>query len=280
MEKAIHVTNLKNLKYFYNDKYDRLYWGVEFCQNLIPNLKDTERILRFVRENGIGFTYVSPFITEQGFRKLNEIFLGLKKKKINCEVVVNDWGVLDYLHNKMQGKFDLVLGRLLVRQQRDPVMKRVFEKQLPFAIRGKDGKIRILVHKIPSRQYQQGMRMSYINSSSSANFLSKFSIKRVELNNLIQGFNVERIRFKKSLYTPYVHISTTRFCPMRTRFQKTYRINVCKRECQDYYDILRCKAVPKIIYKRGNTAFYKNPVNIKDAEDKIDRIVFQPEMPF
>jgi len=224
---------------------------------------------------------VTPFVTERGLKKLSAIFCYLKKKKVDSEIVINDWGALEYLYSEFKSYFLLSLGRLLVRQQREPAMKRVLEKQLPFAIKGKDRKIRIILHRPPAKKYQFGIRASYINSELIQGFLSKFRIKRIELNNLIQGLNLTGIKLKKSLYVPYVNISTTRFCPMNSKYQKIYRIDVCKEECQRYYDILRNRAVPKIIYKRGNTTFYKNPVNIKKIENLgIDRIVFQPELPF
>ncbi len=281
LEKAIHITNLKNLKYFRKDKYRRLYWGVEFCQNLIPALVDTGKILRFVEENNLKFTMVTPFVTEQGLKRLKETFSWFREKKIGAEVVVNDWGVLECLNTEFNGSFEIALGRLLVRQQRDPVTKKVLEKQPPFAMRGKDGKINIVIHKIPDKQYQDGARRSYVNFPFVQDLLAKFGVQRVELNNLLQGLDLRGIRFKKSLYAPFVNISTGRFCPMETKFQKIYRINVCKRECQKYYDLLRKKAIPKVIYKRGNTTFYKNPLNFTLLKNyEVDRIVFQPELPF
>lgn len=281
IEKAIHITNLKNLRYFKKNEFDRIYWGVEFCQNLIPTIQDTEKILGFVRENNLKFSLVSPFVTEYGLKRLRSIFYWLNKKKVNCEIIVNDWGVLECLHGEFKRLFEPVFGRLLVRQQRDPAMKEVLEKQPPFAVKGKDKKIRIIVHRPPSKFYQQGIKASYVNSNLFQGFLSKFGIRRVELNNLIQGLNLKEIRFKKSIYNPFVHISTTRFCPMETRYQKIYRINVCKKECQSYYGILCNKAVPAIIYKRGNTTFYKNPLDINNSSYlDIDRVVFQPEIPF
>jgi len=281
MEKALHITKIKNLTYFQKGSYDRIYWGAEFCQNLIPSIRETEEIVRFAKQQSLTLTFMTPFVTENGLKNLGKIFSWLRHKKINCEIVVNDWGVLEFVHRTFGKYFMLNLGRLLVRQQRDPAMKRVLEKQLPFPIKRKDGKIVIFVHQPPSRQYQQGIRATYINSSLLQNFLSTFGIRRIELNNTLQGLNLTGIRFKKSLYTPYVNICTTRFCPMESRFQKTYRINVCRRECQKYYDILRCKHIPKLIYKRGNTTFYKNSLDIKEiSKSEIDRIVFQPEMPF
>lgn len=281
IEKAIHITNLKNLRYFQIGKYQRIYWGVEFCQNLIPITAESEKILSFCVKNNLKFTLVTPFVTENGLEKLKRIFSWLGKQKLKCEVIVNDWGVLECLHTEFSRLFEPVLGRLLVRQQRDPAMKGVLEKQVPFAVKGKDGKITVIVHRPPDKRYQEGIRATYVSSSLFQDFLAKFGIKRIELNNLLQGLNLNGVRFKKSIYNPFVHISTTRFCPMQTPYQRLYRINVCQRECQKYYEILRNRAIPKIIYKRGNTTFYKNPVDVKNVFSlDIDRVVFQKALPF
>ena len=233
IEKAIYITNLKNLKHFQKDKYQRIYWGVEFCQNLIPTLQDTKRILYFRKKNDLKFTFVTSFVTEYGLKQLKTIFYWLNKKRFACEVIVNDWGVLEILHTEFGRLFEPVFGRLLLRQQRDPAMQGVLEKQLPFAVKAKDGKGSIIVHRPPGRRYQEGIKATYINPNLFQNFLSKFGIKRIELNNVIQGLNLNGIRFKKSIYTPFVHISTSCFCPMKTPYQKIYRINVCRRECQN-----------------------------------------------
>jgi hypothetical protein len=280
MEKAIHITNLEKLKFFQKKRFQRVYWGAEFCQNLIPGLKSTEKIARFAEENHFEFTFVTPFVTERGLIKLKEMFYWFKKNRKMPEIVVNDWGVLECLNSEFKGYFKLSLGRLLTRQQRDPAIKTILEKQSPLAVKGKNGEIRILVHRVPDTRYQKGIKASYINTSYCAEFLSKFGVERVELNNLMQGTALEGIELKKSIYTPFVNISTSRFCPMETRFQKIYRVNVCAKECQKYYTVLRNRAIPKIIYKRGGTTFYKNPLNTKKAlNTAIDRIVFQEDVP-
>ena len=282
MEKTVHITNLRNLDYFNKNEYQRLYWGAEFCQNLIPGLKDTEKVLAFAEENKVKFSLVTPLVTDRGLRKLNEAFSYLRKNNVECEIIVNDWGVLECLHAKFNKYFKLTLGRLLVRQQRDPSMKTVFEKQPPYAVRDKKtGKLSIIIHKPPKGLYQKGMKASYINLPLLQDFLIRFGVYRIELNNVIQGLHLEGIRFKKSLYTPYVNISTTRFCPMESKLQKLYRINVCHKECQRHYYRMRSRNIPMAIYRRGNTIFYKNPLDIKSLEKNgIDRIVFQPELPF
>jgi len=280
-EKALYITKLANLKYFLRNKYQRIYWGVEFCQNLIPDLTDTQAILKFVKKENIGFTLITPFVTESGLERLNRIFHALKKEKSVIEIVINDWGVLGLLDVKYKTCFDLILGRLLTRQCRDLSIIKVLQKQPPLAIRKNNGKINLIFHRPPGKKYQEGMRASWVNSSLPQKILSHSGINRIELNNLIQGLNVEGLRIKKSVYTPYINISTTRFCPMNSKRQKIIRIGSCNWECQKYYDILRSRSIPKVIYKRGNTTFYENHLRVKEALPLgIDRIVFQPELPF
>ncbi len=279
MERAIHITNPDNLK-FYTPQYNRIYFGTEFCQNLIPTAKDLKKVLQFSGKNALQFTFVTPFVTAKGLTGLERLLGILKTKQKKCEVVVNDWGVLELLSRKYKN-FKPALGRLLTRQNRDPAMAKVLEKQLPYGVRMKDGRIRIVAHVPPGERYQKGIRDSYVNAPSIQKFLSGLSVERIELNNLIQGTKLDGLAFKVSLYTPFVNISTTRFCPMESRLQKVQRIGICKRECRKHYARLTNKSLRRVLYKRGNTTFYKNPVSLKALKNSsVDRIVFQPELPF
>jgi len=276
MEKAIHITNLKGLKYLQKGTYQRVYWGIEFCQKLIPLLKNTEKVLQYARSENLSFSFVTPFVTERYIKKIVEIFQWFKKNNVRCEIVVNDWGVLERLNSKFKSFFTLALGRLLVRQQRDPAIGRIVCRQSPVSFKDNNGKLSVLVHELPSDRYQKGARSSYVNSLIPQRFLSEYSVTRLELNNLAQGLNLGGIILKKSLYSPFVNVSTTRFCPMETAFQKMYRIGVCNKECQNYYDELRNKGIPKVLYKKGNTLFYKNPILLKKAREYgVDRVVYQ-----
>ena len=278
MERALHITKQSQLRY-YNKKYNRLYFGIEFCQNLIPSVSQLEESLLFVKNNKIAFTLVTPFVTEEGLSRLDKIFKLLDSVMKGCEVVVNDWGVLELLCHDYPS-FSLSLGRLLTRQNRDPAIKQIFKKHIPKWIKTKDGKIKIFVQELPSQCYHTGIRSSYLNVYSVQQFLSKLGVQRIELNNTLQGINFDQLSLKASLYTPFVNISTTRFCPMETKQQKMHRIQSCRKECQEHYYVLRKRGAPKEIYKRGTTIFYKNPVHLRKIMcNAVDRIVFQPELP-
>jgi hypothetical protein len=240
-------------------------------------------VLDICRRGNASFTFITPFVTDFGIARVYDSLCLLYREAKGCEVVVNDWGVFELLHKDFKGAFIPVLGRLLVRQYRDPRVLAVIRKQPPIFTKTNTGRLILLLHKKSSEVYKEWVKSSYVNSSSSMKLLSDFGVKRLELNNLIQGLNLKKVHFKKSLYTPYVNISTTRFCPMDSRRQRLYRINTCRRECQSYYELLQTQAQKQAwrILKRGNTIFYENPFQKKNFKlNGIDRIVYQPELPF
>lgn len=132
----------------------------------------------------------------------------------------------------------------------------------------------------------------YYKGSNSAsvpiihNFLIRQRINRIELDNIAQGLFLKLPKDKifASVYLPYVYISTTFFCPTAGCDQKKksfLKIKSCKKQCQRYVFKLRHKTIPKVIYLKGNTQFYKNtrlPMR-KLQKLGIDRIVYQPEIP-
>jgi len=280
MERAFHLAHLKAVETVLRDrKFQRIYWGAEFCQNRIPTPAQTGKILKLCLRAGKGFTLITPFVTDSALEKLSDTFVLLKKVAPGCEIVVNDWGVLEFLNQRFNGVFRLALGRLLIRQPRDPAIQQVIKKHPPSLLKNKEGEVFIIVYRKPSKEFFSWIRSSYAHPSVTQRFLSENNIFRIELNNPIQGVDFSKIFMAKSIYIPLVNISTTRFCPMDTDHQKIYRIGSCKKECLKYYD--RLEIDKNVIYKIGNTIFYKNPLKsnqLKEAD--VDRIVYQSRFSF
>ncbi len=118
------------------------------------------------------------------------------------------------------------------------------------------------------------------------NFLISQRIKRIELDNIAQGLflKLPKDKILASVYLPYVYISTTFFCSTAGCDQKKkslLKIKPCNRQCQRYLFKLRHKTMPKVIYLKGNTQFYKNTrLSMRELEESgVDRIVYQPEIP-
>ena len=288
MEKAIFATRLSQLRYI-ERKYSRLYYGNEFCERLVPSLKDLKEILGYIKMWGLEFSFVTPYVTNIGLEKLKVLFEFLKTKKINCEVIVNDWGVLSLI-NREYLDFQPVLGRLLTKQKRGPRLIKLLKRR---------ARPRLMVnpespsqrHILIQKKLPLGLDSYYKGSNTSSvpiihKFLISQRIKRIELDNIAQGMLLElpRSKISASAYTPYIYITTTFFCQTARCNQKNkslLKIKPCKRQCQRYLFKLRHKTIPKVIFLKGNTQFYKNPkLSIKELKKiGIDRIVYQPEIP-
>lgn len=264
MEQAIYITKLKNLRYW-NKKYTRLYYGIEFCERLIPTTKELCKIIRFVIKNKVEFTLVTPYVTESYLKKVNYL-LGMTERKIPfSEVMINDWGVLNVL-NKKYKKLRPILGRLLNKMKREP-------------------RVLNILNKLPNECIDE-LKTPEITVKSFREILKENNIKRIEFDNVLQGIknvNIKKYGFKGSLYLPFAYVTTTRLCLANYCGEKNYDyvgIFPCQKECQKFMFKLTHKTIPVPLILKGNTQFFKNkkmPVNLEGIG--IDRIVHQPEIP-
>jgi len=261
MEQAIFITKTENLKYW-DEKYTILYFGIEFCETLIPIKDDLKEIIEFCDEKNINFTFVTPYVTDLGLNKLKPLLNDLNELNKEIEVVVNDFGVLDLINNKYTN-LKPVLGRLLSKQKKGP-------------------RILNIKDKLPKEAWEH-FQSSNVDIDVMQNFLVENKVKRVELDNLIQGVKVELRKVKGSLYYPYVNVTTTRLCLTNgcdKRLKPKLGIHPCEKECQEYTFKLTNKDMPVTILLKGNSQFFRNdklPENLEEMG--IDRLIFEPEIP-
>ncbi len=261
MEWAIFISKAADLKYW-DKKYSRVYFGIEFCERLIPDAKEMEEVFNFVSKNKLEVSLVTCFVTDTGLEKTNELLKMLHQFRPASEVIINDWGLLRVV--KSYG-LNPVLGRLLVKQKRDP---RILN------LKGK-------IHKTVLSQLQDTKLNSYF-----LEFIKDEGIGRAEIDNLLQGIKPEKFRFSSlvfSLYVPFGYITTTRICPFipANKNEKKIGIFPCGKECQVQPFILRHLSIPIPVILKGNTVFFENqkiPDNI--MEIGINRLIYQPVLPF
>ncbi len=264
MEQALYISSIRDIGYV-TDDFDRLYFGVEFCERLLPSLADLESAIRCARERGLDFTCMTPFVTNAGLDHLERLLSGLAGRLPEAEVVVNDWGVLQLLRSEYPD-FKPVLGRLLNKNKRGPRILNILEKMSP-----------------ESKAYFQG---SNLDASPAVRFLLQQGIRRVEFDNLLQGTDFDGLdpKLHKSVYLPYAFVSATRFCLTANCDDpsKTDAIGVfpCGRECLDYRFNLYNPVMTLPLIRRGNAVFFVNE-NVPDcvSQQLVDRIVVQPELP-
>lgn len=261
MEQAIFISKVENLKYS-NSKYTRLYFGNEFCQRLIPSLEDIRLIAEFISKHQMEFSFVTPYVTNEGMLTLRPLLEYVIKNFSGAEIVVNDWGVLRLLIRELNYPV-LALGRLLTKQKRGP-LSRNLKNRLP-------------------QQMLQHFQESNIDLPILGDFLADNGIKRVELDNLLQGIIRESPSLKASLYFPFAYVTTTRFCltaSCETGREFLRSIPYCNKECRKYSFRLKHKKMPVELFLKGNTQFFSNELLPDNLEQlNIDRLVFQPEIP-
>jgi len=261
--RAMFVSRLEHLTHW-QAGYHRLYYGNEFCERLIPTGEELRTALDFAGEQGVPLTLVTPYVTENGLARLRELLDIMTGDSRGDEVVFNEWGVLRVLHNDYPG-LTPVMGRLLNRMKRGPRLMTVIDKLPPSTV--------------------HYFRDNYLNNPALGDFLAAQGVGRVELDNLLQGFDFKLERLRGSVYTPYVYVSTTRLCLAAgcedaSRATEVTVGGACQRECRRYTFHLRHSIMPVPLIRKGAAVFYHNAQEIPDlAERGIDRIVVQPEIP-
>jgi len=262
MEQAIFISRVENLKYC-APAFSRLYFGNEFCQQLIPSPSDLEQVLAFVTEKDLDFTLVSPYVTAGGLKRLKGLLGQVAQRKPGSEVVFNDYGVFRVLGNDY-GELEPVMGRLLNRMKRGP-------------------RLMMVIDKLPETTVQY-FRGSNLNVPAFNEFLKRHGVKRVEMDNVLQGFDFSLDRLEASLYVPFAYVSTTRLCLTNScdipEREEMVGIFPCQQECQRYTFYLKSEIMPVTLIRKGNTIFFENEVLASGLEEKgITRIVIQPEIP-
>ena len=131
--------------------------------------------------------------------------------------------------------------------------------------------------KLPKKA-QEHLKSSSFDNEFNQEFLYKLGVRRVELDNALQGVALTSSKMKASLYYPYVYVSTTRKCKINScdslKKRKFYGIYPCGKECEKYLVKLNHKLMPREIILKGNTMFVFND-NLPESLSKIgiDRLV-------
>ena len=260
-EKALFISRKENLKYL-TDEFQRVYYGDEFCDRLIPSETELKEVMDEVKEKGLSFTFVTPYVTEAGLNKLIKLFSVLPEK---TEVVVNDWGAFRVIKERFSGLVP-VLGRLMVKLKRGP-------------------RIAGFLDSLP-REAVDHLKRTNLGVPVYSKFLTDNNISRAEIDNPLQGFDLSDVpkEIKLSLYIPFAYVTTTRFCLTANcdDADKKGIIGVfpCGKECRKYTFYLDNPVMNKMLIRRGNTIFYQNTqIPEKIDEFNIDRVVVQPEVP-
>lgn len=271
METAFITDNIKELQRLKN--INVLYFGNEFCQNRIPNLKQLKYCYDFCINNKIKLVFVLPFITNSKVSVVNNLLNFLNSQKEKPEVVFNDWGTFNLISSYKNLK--PVLGRLLNKQRKDPVAQKIFENSQPkMKIIKENGKQVIVQLKQVPKTLINYFQHTYLDVPEIQNFMIRNNITRYETD-LVPWQNKLKLTKKISLsvYYPYINISATRYCGA---INLDYN-SKCNKICQKQKIVVGEKTFDYPYYIIGNAIFYKATPDMLKKElkcSKINRIVF------
>ncbi len=261
-EHALFISHSDNLHYL-TDDYQRLYFGDEFCERLLPSSGELAAAISAAAGQGVPFTFVTPYVTERGLQSVEQLLAQLPG---GTEVVFNDWGVLRRLRSSHPDLIP-VMGRLLTKIKRGPRIMNFIDRLPPDAL--------------------DHLRRTNLGVDVYRNFLSDNGVVRVEIDNPLQGLDLSDVPdgLHLSLHIPFAYVSTTRFClvancddPEKKGFIGVFP---CGRECRKYTFFLDNSVMTTLLIRKGNTIFFKNtnvPQELRDAAN-IDRVVIAPEVP-
>ncbi|WP_203362525.1 hypothetical protein [Bacillus sp. REN10] len=231
---------------------DRIVFGSEFCQYRIPSLKNVKKALEFCLENGLAFSFATPYVHEEKYQQLHELLAFLneqaeQQEKV-IEVIVNDWGVYYYTKTHFP-HLHLVIGRLLNKSIRDP---------------------RVAHYYNDSKAPEEGkhfFKNTGLFAEGFKQFLADGKVTGYEFDQLIQGNSLSAKEAEKTigLHFPFGCVASGSACMvgfMDTDKADKFRGDPeCKQQCQLYVFELKNKLhkdMKSRVFQKGTTAFYSH----------------------
>ncbi len=263
-------------EYFGEVEFSRCVFGNEFCEHLLSSPASLSPILSAARNHNLNFTFLTPYVSNAGIAQLRPLFQLLDRHG-GCEVVFNDWGVLNLLRREFPS-LTPVQGRLLNKSLRDPRVTSMYAAS-----------------PAPTAAIS-ALQRSNLDCNSYTGFLSRLGVETVEMDNLPQGNDLSFAEngLKISVYLPFGFISTSRICMaagLHYRKQDKFQPGApCRHECQTHLLEYTYTNSPfgnrdQKFYLKGNTYFYIHTEPMLRAlfeqaqSGVIARLTLQPRLP-
>lgn len=169
-----------------------MYFGVEFCQHLLPSADDVAAAAAVAERRGLGLSLLTPYATDEAVERI-EPLLDCMEEAPDPEVIVNDWGVLSRV--RARARLRPVLGRGLNRMTRDPRLPDVGPEHL-----GGDA---------PPATW----RMASHDAGPFRRLLDRLDVQRIETDMPLQGLQPPPPDGQRlSVHLPWGMVASGRIC--------------------------------------------------------------------
>ncbi len=217
-----------------------LYFGSEFCQELLPGLKQAETICSHCAERGLEAVLLTPLVTHKGLNRLSRLLGSLSKRGWAPAVVFNDWGVFELLRTRYPA-LPRHMGRLMNRGLRDP---RLEMKAMPPAGENTGRGAGI-------RKFAASLGVSALESDA-------------DLEPGYLGTGAEGL--KRALHVPWTFASSGRNCLEKAAASPAEKglftqglSSGCSAPCRDLCRPEHRQDTQKRMWRAGNTLFFEAP---------------------
>jgi hypothetical protein len=262
-----------------HDSFSRLYFGQEFCENLIPSSDVLQEVVAFAHDLQLSFTYVTGYVTDAGLAATRRNLASLAKQAPGSEVVFNDWGVLTVLAEEFPSLVP-VLGRLLIKQQR---MARFTTTPPPVNLRGINA-----TETVVRAGQQEALRALNLSIPEYRERLEGLGVRRFDLDIVPQGVELpaDVWGLEASCYYPWGYVTGSRNCLTAGVLEAERSFVVtdsrCAAPCRRFNRATKVLQFPQATVQRGNSVFiyhtdYAAPY--LQGQIPVDRIVFEPWIP-
>ncbi|MDR2809890.1 MAG: U32 family peptidase [Tannerellaceae bacterium] len=266
------LTDKKTLENTSFKDFDRIYFGHETCERLLPAWNNVSILLDIARTQNIKTTFVSPFLTNAGMKRTLCLLEQIVSAGNEIDVVTSDWGLLFRLISH-HAQIPVAPSRFLVGQQLDFRMKYI-HNHYEDRVLHIDGTYYRLEYAPPSPQMREHLSQCTLLKPATLDFLSNRGISRLELSNVYQTIKLpETDNFHYSIYLPFAPVTVFRNCADQHDFNNVQP--VCSRMacCADHQTWQTSCADP--IVRRDNALYYRHADLSGQLEKNplIDRIV-------
>ncbi len=239
--------------------FDRLHFGNEFCERLIPDRESLKRALAASEAAGMELALLTPQVGDDGMKRLGSLFQLLPD---GTEITVNDWGVLRLLQEDYPG-LRPVAGRQLCKMIKDP--------RLPAPVW-----TRLSKHGVYSRGFQD--------------LLARFGVGRLELDvpPFAESSDFGPTDMELAVHAPFGYATKGRVCQIGSLHlsgAESFTLHHgCRKQCLTYIsDLSRPAPAARTdlhTFQRGNTIFYRHGSTMEQAllaavqGGSVNRVIF------
>lgn len=232
-------------------KVDGLYFGEEFCEHLLPSNDDLLKVSDKAGLQGLKIYLMTGTVAVLEVAKYRELLEHFAALPTAVGVVFNDWGILQVLRRDFPS-LEPVMGRLLFKNKRY-----VYRDIHP------DGDFLPGVRATIAQTQVKAMRQVSFGISEYRSFLDAWGIRKVDVDILPQGINLEGCEdLSVGAHLPLGYLTSTRTCPLWKEGQRYPTIHGCRtKKCLSGSKLLPDEhnefSVPLV--ERGNVVLYQVP---------------------